>query len=311
MKSVQNLFGLLGLDPHYLRGVPDEIVGQIVKSAFRNLIAYYHDDKRNFPDDTYDKKQKTNFDRRRDEIMEAHRILSTPEGRLKELSNFRQSTTSDLKTQLTAERVNTNEVVKSYSLNMLQHILDRVGALPKLNHGSSVGILSGGRILTSFNSDFRHLGVAYEFSLGSGGQVADLAEFRIEIAKNVKNVQKQVWYMKGSQIRSDWCAVRVKTMYAPKWFTVIGSIEERDFNTYVGPEPKALLQGESSKLLTGLPFYRLCADRMLGLMGSLSPVIMRSSILVLVDAKGTFYFAGNIRSTISSLELNGLGGKLS
>ncbi len=310
MKSKTNPFSYLGLDPHYLRGVPDELVGHIVKSAFRNLISYYHDDKRQFPDDTYDKKQKANFDRRRNEIMDAHQALSTSKGRMKAFAEFRENSISSLKSQLAESGLKNTEMVKLLTEGMLSLILDRVGAISKIQSNNPIGKLSGGRILTSFGSDFREFGIAYEFCLGSGGQVNEMAECRIKSASRVRNAEKQIWYSKGSRVIPSWCAIREKTMYTPNGFTVIGSLGDHDFKQQVGPNPRALLDGESSKLFTGLPFYRLHAERMLDLLISLNTSAHQSSHLVLVDSKGIFYFAGIIRATVTAVGLHGLGGKL-
>ncbi|MDE2188310.1 MAG: hypothetical protein KGJ35_01085 [Patescibacteria group bacterium] len=305
MKSKTNPFSLLGLDPQYLRGVPDELVAQIVKSAFRNLISYYHDDKRNFPLDDYQKKQKTEFDRRRTEIMEAHRLLSTSGGRLKALAEYRESRLAGLKDELQNQHNESENLVRLLLKKQLEMMLDQVGALPKGDYNNPIGKIWGGGIITSFGSEFRDFGTAYEFELGTEGLVAGIWVCKLIPLERVMNPKKQSWHLPKTMNRSACCAVRDKAMFVPKGCKVIGSLEEGPFDTHICRNPKALLDGVPGKSSSALPFYRLHAKNMLGLMGSLDTNLNGGSHLVLLDSEGTFYFAGSIRKTLPPQKLTG------
>jgi curved DNA-binding protein CbpA len=306
MKYSNNSFSHLGLDPQHLRGIPDELVAKLVKDAFRTLILFYHDDKRVSEDTLSGQERTKKFDRRRDEIVDAYHKLSTPEGRLAALAEYKKSTTTSLKDEVKSSEVFVADALKHLSDRELSLILDRVGALEQTeSYCIPIHKLRDGKILTSFASEFHEMGTCYEFTLNQQSTVTNIYKCKFVTAKKVLSPKEQIWFIEGTSQRQDCYAIKNDEIEIPQGLIVIGSISDRTFNGTFNKNLKHLVccQTSPKPQNKSIPFYRLHSSGMRQIIPMIVPYTFRAQHLVLVDDKGTFYFAGDIRATLTKGQL--------
>ena len=298
MKNTKNYFSILGLDPHYLRGIPDEIVTRLIKSAFRTLISYYHDDRRNqIPEGYGGDKEKIKFDERRNEIMAAFEILSTPRGRMEALDSFRKSTIGDLRAKISEQQSSFFADLSCLSAREMVMTLDRVGAIHSIEESrfTPVNHLWGGKILTC--TELVSGGTAFEFTIDTHSVVTKVVQCKLVPTKKTNKIKKG-WFIKGTARRADCYTVPVRSLSVPVGLTVLGTMSDDHFTLKVNKVPRAFL-GYTGSLTTktGLPFVRLHANSMQKYMYQVTPNIF-SGTLVLLDTQGIFYFAGDVRGNL-------------
>lgn len=302
MKSNTNWFAHLGLDAQNMRGVPDELVFQLVKAAFRALIKYYHDDTRTFSNDIAGGNQKKNFDRRRREMYQAYEILSTPAGRLETLAKFRSSSTADLRTELEELGVAYNELSRSRQIEVLDLLLDRVGALrPRMEgYPNPAHAYSGTKILCAY--DFGEVyGNMFELSIGKDGIVKELVLCKHIPEQKTIHRLKQKWKFESEKGRRKSYAVPIRKIPFEGKFTLMGTVPHTTIVELVQNRKVAGLIESSVKKkkipIEGLPFYRLAASELLPIIRYLTPFMWMRNMVVLVDVKGTFFFPGLLQKT--------------
>lgn len=297
MRSKRSLFADLGLDPQYLRGIPDELVAQLVKAAFRILIMYYHDDHRTFSNDLTGETEKKKFDEKREKVMTAHEFLSSPVHRREAFLEEQGSTLGKLKRELEEVKTTLNEALLTDQRRKLDFLLDWVGALKRAKMAVPVNCLQGGSILV-YNASIGNSLRMFEFVLGRDAKVTSLTECRRVEASKFSRPQNQKWLLEGTQRTPDSYAVLWKKLPMKKKFTVIGTVDDPVFKVIAGGKYRVLPPVTSEILSStdqGIPFVKLHWSEMLPHVHALRPTISWTEAMVFVDEEGVFYFPGIVR----------------
>lgn len=308
MKNITNAFSLLGLDPHYLKHLPDRVTENLVKAVFRVLIMYLHEDHqpREQLDITKSMREDEKLARLQKQfrnVMEAYQSLNTPKGRLEVFSKYRKEKEYGLRERIEElTQLLENKIRKSDEV-LLGIILDQLGILGKtakftfpLNH------FWGGKILVARTFGYEDY---WEISLGEKGVVEGWTQCKLTPTKGFKNPKKQLWLLPASGLRVEVFAVPSKMVKPKKTFRIFGTLGEKSWKKLT-KEPAGLIESGTKVKASSedVPFLRLCADEMRKYIYDFEPwITYLSSALSFVDNEGVFYFPGAIRKTMTRREI--------